>query len=84
MARDRIREITARERLLLWPELIVEDLNKLSCAAGRVLPPTGHRLSCSARSGITNRTWNGSRYGLSKKGNRAGAPWGWGIKTGAG
>ena len=26
-ARDRIREITARERLLLRPELIVEDLN---------------------------------------------------------
>jgi hypothetical protein len=27
-ARDRIREITARSRLLLWAELIVEDLNR--------------------------------------------------------
>ena len=27
-ARDRIREITGRSRLLLWPELIVEDLNR--------------------------------------------------------
>jgi RNA-directed DNA polymerase len=26
-ARDRIREITARRRMLLWPEAIVQDLN---------------------------------------------------------
>ena len=27
-ARDRIRDLTARSRLLLWPELIAEDLNQ--------------------------------------------------------
>ena len=27
-ARDRIRELTGRRRLLLWPELIAEDLNR--------------------------------------------------------
>jgi RNA-directed DNA polymerase len=27
-ARDRIRELTRRSRLLLWPELIAEDLNR--------------------------------------------------------
>jgi RNA-directed DNA polymerase len=27
-ARDRIRELTCRSRLLLWPELIAEDLNR--------------------------------------------------------
>jgi RNA-directed DNA polymerase len=27
-ARDRIRDLTARSRLLLWPELIAEDLNR--------------------------------------------------------
>ena len=27
-ARDRIRDLTARSRLRLWPELIAEDLNR--------------------------------------------------------
>ena len=27
-ARDRIRELTRRSRLLLWPELIADDLNR--------------------------------------------------------
>jgi hypothetical protein len=28
-ARDRIRDLTARSRLRLWPELIAEDLNRV-------------------------------------------------------
>ena len=27
-ARDRIRDLTARSRLRLWPELIAEDMNR--------------------------------------------------------
>jgi hypothetical protein len=35
-ARDRIRDLTARSRLRLWPELIAEDLNRF--LRGRLLP----------------------------------------------
>jgi hypothetical protein len=78
-ARDRIREITARDRLLLWPELIVEDLNSFLRGAGPGTSVTGTRLSCSARSGIT--PWNGSRSGCPRKAT-GGEP-GMGHQTGA-
>ena len=78
-ARDRIREITGRSRLLLWPELIVEDLNRFLRGVGRVLPCTGTRLACSARSGIT--PWCGSHRGCPRKATGAGP--GMGHQTGA-
>ncbi len=38
-ARDRIRQITDRSRLLMAPEWIVEDLNRfLGGSPGRLLP----------------------------------------------
>lgn len=75
-ARDRIREITARSRLLLWPELIVEDLNLfLRGWAGYF------RYGNSARvlGQIRNYALERLAIWLSKKGTRRRA-WGWGIK----
>jgi group II intron reverse transcriptase/maturase len=75
-ARDRIREITGRSRLLLWPELIVEDLNRfLRGWAGYF------RYGNSARvlGQIRNYALVRLALWLSKKGNRRRA-WGWGIK----
>ena len=38
-ARDRIRDLTVRSRLLLWPELIAEDLNRFLRGSPGVLWP---------------------------------------------
>jgi len=38
-ARDRIREITGRRRVGLWPELIAEDLNRFLRGSPGVLWP---------------------------------------------
>jgi len=75
-ARDRIREITGRSRLLLWPELIVEDLNRfLRGWAGYFRYGNSARVLGQIRNYALVRlaSW------LSKKGNRRRA-WGWGIK----
>lgn len=75
-ARDRIREITGRSRLLLWPELIVEDLNRfLRGWAGYF------RYGNSARvlGQIRNYALLRLAIWLSKKGSRRRA-WGSGIK----
>jgi RNA-directed DNA polymerase len=75
-ARDRIREITGRERLLLPAEWIVEDLNRfLRGWAGYF------RYGNSARvlGQIRNYALERLALWLSKKGNRRRA-WGWGIK----
>jgi hypothetical protein len=75
-ARDRIREITARERLLLPAEWIVEELNRfLRGWAGYF------RYGNSARvlGQIRNYALERLALWLSKKGNRRRA-WGWGIK----
>jgi RNA-directed DNA polymerase len=75
-ARDRIREITARERLLLWPELIVEDLNNfLRGWAGYFR----YGNSALVLGQIRNYALERLALWLSKKGNRRRA-WGWGIK----
>jgi group II intron reverse transcriptase/maturase len=75
-ARDRIREITARERLLLWPELIVEDLNSfLRGWAGYFR----YGNSALVLGQIRNYALERLALWLSKKGNRRRA-WGWGIK----
>jgi group II intron reverse transcriptase/maturase len=75
-ARDRIREITARERLLLWPELIVEDLNLfLRGWAGYFR----YGNSALVLGQIRNYALERLALWLSKKGNRRRA-WGWGIK----
>jgi RNA-directed DNA polymerase len=75
-ARDRIREITGRERLLVPAEWIVEDLNRfLRGWAGYF------RYGNSARvlGQIRNYALERLALWLSKKGNRRRA-WGWGIK----
>ena len=75
-ARDRIREITGRERLLLPAEWIVEELNMfLRGWAGYF------RYGNSARvlGQIRNYALERLALWLSKKGNRRRA-WGWGIK----
>jgi RNA-directed DNA polymerase len=75
-ARDRIREITARSRLLLWPELIVEDLNRfLRGWAGYFR----YGNSALVLGQIRNYALERLAIWLSKKGNRRHA-WGWGIK----
>ena len=75
-ARDRIREITARSRLLLWPELIVEDLNRfLRGWAGYFR----YGNSALVLGQIRNYALERLAIWLSKKGNRCHA-WGWGIK----
>jgi len=75
-ARDRIREITARERLLLRPELIVEDLNSfLRGWAGYFR----YGNSALVLGQIRNYALERLALWLSKKGNRRRA-WGWGIK----
>jgi RNA-directed DNA polymerase len=67
-ARNRIREITARSRLLLWPELILEDLNRfLRGWAGYFR--YGNSALVSARSGTT--PWNGWRSGCPRKATSA-------------
>jgi Group II intron, maturase-specific domain len=72
-ARDRIREITARERLLLWPELIVEDLNSfLRGWAGYFR----YGNSALVLGQIRNYALERLALWLSKKGNRRRA-WGW-------
>jgi hypothetical protein len=56
-ARDRIRQITGRSRLLMADEWIVEELN-WSCAAGAAISGTGTPPAYSMRSAST--PWNGS------------------------
>jgi hypothetical protein len=51
-ARDRIRELTRRSRLLLAPEWIVEDLNRF-LAAGPPSSGTATQRPASRRSGAT-------------------------------
>jgi hypothetical protein len=68
--------ITGRSRLLLWPELIVEDLNRfLRGWAGYFRYGNSARVLGQIRNYALVRlaSW------LSKKGNRRRA-WGWGIK----
>jgi RNA-directed DNA polymerase len=75
-ARDRIREITARQRLLVPTEVIVTELNLfLRGWAGYF------RYGNSARAlgQIRNHAFLRLALWLSKKGNRRHA-WGWGIK----
>jgi group II intron reverse transcriptase/maturase len=75
-ARDRIREITARQRLLVPAEVIVTELNLfLRGWAGYF------RYGNSARAlgQIRNHAFLRLALWLSKKGNRRRA-WGWGIK----
>ena len=75
-ARDRIREITARQRLLVPAEVIVTELNLfLRGWAGYF------RYGNSARAlgQIRNHAFLRLALWLSKKGNRRLA-WGWGIK----
>jgi RNA-directed DNA polymerase len=75
-ARDRIREITARQRLLVPAEVIVTELNLfLRGWAGYF------RYGNSARAlgQIRNHAFLRLALWLSKKGNRRHA-WGWGIK----
>jgi len=75
-ARDRIREITARQRLLVPAEVIVTELNLfLRGWAGYF------RYGNSARAlgQIRNHAFVRLALWLSKKGNRRHA-WGWGIK----
>jgi hypothetical protein len=75
-ARDRIREITARKRLLVPAEVIVTELNLfLRGWAGYF------RYGNSARAlgQIRNHAFLRLALWMSKKGNRRHA-WGWGIK----
>jgi group II intron reverse transcriptase/maturase len=75
-ARDRIREITARERLLVPAEIIVTELNMfLRGWAGYF------RYGNSARAlgQIRNHAFLRLALWMSKKGNRRHG-WGWGIK----
>jgi group II intron reverse transcriptase/maturase len=75
-ARDRIREITGRERLLLPAEWIVEDLNLfLRGWAGYFR----YGNSALVLGQIRNYALKRLALWLSKKGNRRHA-WGWGIK----
>jgi RNA-directed DNA polymerase len=75
-ARDRLREITGRERLLLPAECIVEDLNRfLRGWAGYFR----YGNSALVLGQIRNCALERLALWLSKKGNRRHA-WGWGIK----
>jgi RNA-directed DNA polymerase len=75
-ARDRLREITGRERLLLPAEYIVEDLNRfLRGWAGYFR----YGNSALVLGQIRNYALERLALWLSKKGNRRHA-WGWGIK----
>ena len=74
-ARDRLREITGRERLLLPAEYIVEDLNRfLSGWSGYFR----YGNSAIVLGQIRNYPLARLALWLSKKGNRRHA-WGWGI-----
>ena len=78
-ARDRIRELTGRPRLLLPAELIVEDLNRFLRGWAAYF-----RYGNSARAFGKIRNYARMRLALwlSKKGNRRHA-WGWGINGAA-
>ena len=52
-ARDRIREITGRERLLVPAEVIVTELNRFLRGSGPGISATETRPASSARSGTT-------------------------------
>jgi len=75
-ARDRIREITGRERLLLPAGWIVEDLNKFLRGWVEYFRYGNSALMLGQ---IRNYALERLALWLSKKGNRRRA-WGWGIK----
>jgi group II intron reverse transcriptase/maturase len=74
-ARDRIREITARERLLLPAERIVEDLNRFLRGWAGYFRYGNSALMLGQ---IRNYALSRLALWLSKKGNRRPA-WGWGM-----